>query len=172
MDQDSEVLKVEQELRQLELEELERQRESLLFRETRAKAHLHNRHSMENLADRMYPPYSYENQVDCRKSMPELVIQKSSTLDYGHSVPVSHNYYGYENVRDLKCSNYVNPGHLVDGMYKCVFWHLYMINILCHNIDKLFKTQVISEYQWTIENQCRISNIPRKSPAQNIKNPL
>ncbi|KAJ8947131.1 hypothetical protein NQ318_002491 [Aromia moschata] len=37
-DQDSEVLKVEHELRQLEREELERQRENLLFRESRAES--------------------------------------------------------------------------------------------------------------------------------------
>ncbi|CAG9855412.1 unnamed protein product [Phyllotreta striolata] len=102
LDQDSEVLKVEQELRQLELEELERQRENLLFRENRAKVH-HNRHSLENITERMYhhPSYMYENHIEYRKSLPELVRQKSSTMDYPRSVPVC-NYYGYENVQDLK----------------------------------------------------------------------
>lgn len=113
LEQDSEVLKVEQELRQLELEELERQRENMLFRESRAKAHLHNRHSLENLADNMYPCLLYENHVDCRKSMPELAIQNAS-IDYGRSVPLSHNY-GYENVRDLESRGYFPSGTLVDG---------------------------------------------------------
>ncbi|XP_028139118.1 uncharacterized protein LOC114333446 [Diabrotica virgifera virgifera] len=113
LDQDSEVLKVEQELRQLELEELERQRENMLFRESRAKAHLHNRHSLENLADKMYPCYLYENHMDCRKSMPELAIQNAS-LDYGRSLPTNQSC-AYENIRDLEMRGYVQPGALVDG---------------------------------------------------------
>ncbi|CAG9828592.1 unnamed protein product [Diabrotica balteata] len=113
LDQDSEVLKVEQELRQLELEELERQRENMLFRESRAKAHLHNRHSLENLADKMYPCYLYENHIDCRKSMPELAIQNAS-LDYGRAPPTNHSC-AYENIRDLEMRGYVQPKVLVDG---------------------------------------------------------
>lgn len=68
-DQDSEVLKVEQELRQLEQEELERQRENILFRESRNRARLANRHSLENICDDIYPTYA---NTDYRKSMPDL----------------------------------------------------------------------------------------------------
>ncbi|KAF7268509.1 hypothetical protein GWI33_018387 [Rhynchophorus ferrugineus] len=67
-DQDSEVLKVEHELRQLEREELERQRENMLFRESRARLQS-NRHSLENICDDIYNPYT---KSDYRKSMPEL----------------------------------------------------------------------------------------------------
>ncbi|CAH0562651.1 unnamed protein product [Brassicogethes aeneus] len=84
-DQDSEVLKVEQELRQLEREELERQRENLLFRESRAKARMqNNRHSLENICDESYPG------VDYRKSMPEL---QQIPLEYRKSVPDVPNVY-------------------------------------------------------------------------------
>lgn len=78
-DQDSEVLKVEQELRQLEQEELERQRENLLFKESRTKARLqNNRHSLENICDDSYLPIEY------RKSNPEL---QHLPLEYRKSVP-------------------------------------------------------------------------------------
>ncbi|CAG9816869.1 unnamed protein product [Phaedon cochleariae] len=74
LEEDSEVLRVEQELRQLEIEELERKRDNVLFHESRAKAQfLPNRHSLENIYDKMYRCYNYEGAVDCRKSMPELV---------------------------------------------------------------------------------------------------
>ncbi|KAJ8975976.1 hypothetical protein NQ317_000680 [Molorchus minor] len=98
-DQDSEVLKVEQELRQLEREELERQRENLLFRESRAKARLQsNRHSLENICDEIYPCYP-DNTVDYRKSMPEL---QNVPLDYRKSVPdIPSNYVYKKSIPDV-----------------------------------------------------------------------
>ncbi|KAJ8917972.1 hypothetical protein NQ315_002668 [Exocentrus adspersus] len=88
-DQDSEVLKVEQELRQLEREELERQRDNLLFCESRAKARFqNNRHSLENICDEVYSCYP-ENIVNYRKSMPEL---QNVPLEYGKSVSEVPNY--------------------------------------------------------------------------------
>ncbi|RZC35934.1 LIM and calponin -likey domains-containing protein 1 [Asbolus verrucosus] len=91
-DQDSEVLKVEHELRQLEREELKRQHENMLFQESRAKARLqNNRHSSENIFDEMYSPY--QDGVNYRKSMPEL---QHIPLEYRKSltdVPNAYNVY-------------------------------------------------------------------------------
>ncbi|KAG5898853.1 hypothetical protein JTB14_014280 [Gonioctena quinquepunctata] len=97
LEEDSEVLKVEQELRQLELEELERQCDNLLFQESRAKIHLqNNRHSLENIYDKMNHDYSYESPSDCRKSMPELARQ-DVRKDVLLRAPLTP-YYGYENI--------------------------------------------------------------------------
>lgn len=96
-DQDSEVLKVEQELRQLEREELKRQRENILFQESRAKARLqNNRHSSENIFDDMYSS-SYQDGINYRKSMPEL---QHIPLDYRKSMPDVPNAY-YRPVPEL-----------------------------------------------------------------------
>uniref|UniRef100_V5GIF7 LIM zinc-binding domain-containing protein n=1 Tax=Anoplophora glabripennis TaxID=217634 RepID=V5GIF7_ANOGL len=98
-DQDSEVLKVEQELRQLEREELERQRENLLFRESRAKARLQsNRHSLENICDEIYPCYPPDSTVDYRKSMPEL---QNVPLEYRKSVPDVPSYVYKKSIPDI-----------------------------------------------------------------------
>ncbi|KAH0816731.1 hypothetical protein MTP99_019512 [Tenebrio molitor] len=87
--EDSEVLKVEHELRQLEREELKRQQENMLFRESRAKARLqNNRHSSENLFDDVYSPY--QDGVNYRKSMPEL---QHVPLEYRKSLPDVPNAY-------------------------------------------------------------------------------
>ncbi|XP_066248867.1 LIM domain only protein 7 [Euwallacea similis] len=68
-DQDSEVLKVERELRQLEQEELERQKESIVFRKNRTRNRLANRHSLENICDDSYANYA---NISYRKSLPDL----------------------------------------------------------------------------------------------------
>ncbi|EFA11200.1 LIM and calponin homology domains-containing protein 1 isoform X1 [Tribolium castaneum] len=94
-DQDSEVLKVEHELRQLEREELKRQHENMLFQESRAKARLNNRHSSENIFDDMY----YQDGVNYRKSMPEL---QHVPLEYRKSLPDVPNAYSvYRPVPEL-----------------------------------------------------------------------
>ncbi|XP_063928121.1 uncharacterized protein Smash isoform X3 [Zophobas morio] len=97
-DQDSEVLKVEHELRQLEREELKRQHENMLFQESRAKARLqNNRHSSENIFDDMYSPY--HDGVGYRKSMPEL---QHVPLEYRKSLPDVPNAYSvYRPVPEL-----------------------------------------------------------------------
>ncbi|XP_030756556.1 spindle pole body component 110 [Sitophilus oryzae] len=93
-DQDSEVLKVEHELRQLEREELQRQRENLLFRESRNRARLQaNRHSLENICDDIYPSYN----SDYRKSMPEL---QHVNVEYRKSISDVPSAY-YENSDQL-----------------------------------------------------------------------
>lgn len=101
-DQDSEVLKVEHELRQLEQEELERQRENLLFRESRFKARLNNRRSLENICDEIYPNYVPEN--DYRKSMPELQLSPlKPELKYR---PVIDNVSYRKSMPDIQQHNY------------------------------------------------------------------
>ncbi|XP_050314761.1 uncharacterized protein CG43427 isoform X2 [Anthonomus grandis grandis] len=105
-EQDLEVLKVRQELFQLEQEELERQRDEILFREGR-KARLANRRSFDNICDDMYPTYV---NTDFRKTlqmplsfsksigdMPgayynEPVKFRQSTLDIQHSVPEQRSF--------------------------------------------------------------------------------
>lgn len=89
-DQDSEVLKVEHELLQLEKEQLKHQRENFLF-QTRTKD---NRRSLENICD------SYEtDRLNYRKSMPELQlvnkefcksmpnVPKADQIQYRKSMP-------------------------------------------------------------------------------------
>ncbi|KAL1493264.1 hypothetical protein ABEB36_011349 [Hypothenemus hampei] len=97
-DQDSEVLKVERELRQLEQEELERQRDNMLFRENRNRARLANRHSLDNICDDIYANYA---NIDYRKSLPNLQdvnmeFPKSvydKQMQYiGHSTPAIYTY--------------------------------------------------------------------------------
>lgn len=67
-DQDSEVLKVEQELQQLEQEELKRKRDNLLFRQACARVFTKNkRYSLENIFD------NPSTALESRKSMPELL---------------------------------------------------------------------------------------------------
>ncbi|XP_044766013.1 FK506-binding protein 5 isoform X2 [Coccinella septempunctata] len=70
-DQDSEVLKVEKELQQLEQEELKRKRDNLLFRQNCSRVFAKNkRYSLENIFD------SPSSALECRKSMPELQCLK------------------------------------------------------------------------------------------------
>ncbi|XP_045481940.1 uncharacterized protein LOC123686044 isoform X2 [Harmonia axyridis] len=70
-DQDSEVLKVEQELQQLEQEELKRKRDNLLFRQACSRVFAKNkRYSLENIFD------NTTTALECRKSMPELQCLK------------------------------------------------------------------------------------------------
>nr|XP_023029236.1 uncharacterized protein LOC111517344 isoform X2 [Leptinotarsa decemlineata] len=113
--EDSEVLKVEQELRQLELGELERQCDNMLFRESRAKAHLqNNRHSLENIYDKIGHGHNYDSSKDCRKSMPELArndMRKDLPI-LGPLIP----FYEYENLPpvDYKRS-FQSSDNLVDS---------------------------------------------------------
>ncbi|KAH1029594.1 hypothetical protein HUJ05_002805 [Dendroctonus ponderosae] len=92
-DQDSEVLKVERELQQLEQEELERQRENIIFRESRNRARLANRHSLENICDDIYPHYS---KSEYRKSLPDL------STEFQQSAGNASSSY-YENIEPIKC---------------------------------------------------------------------
>lgn len=81
--QDSEVLKVEHELLQLEREELERRRENIAFRENRTKMYLqNNRHSFENICDSTNLYSEYPENVDYRKSMPNLQNEEKT-----HDIP-------------------------------------------------------------------------------------
>lgn len=75
-------MRVEQELLQLEREEMERQRESLLF-ENCAKIR-QNRHSLENICDVDGYSGGYNDNVDYRKSMPEL---QHIPMEYRKSLP-------------------------------------------------------------------------------------
>ncbi|XP_060515801.1 uncharacterized protein LOC132695522 isoform X2 [Cylas formicarius] len=119
-DHDSEVLKVEQELRQLEREELERQRENRLFQESRNRARLqNNRHSLENICDDYH---TYVN-TDYRKSMPELqhlplefrksigdvtsaYYERSEEIHYRKSMPdIQHAYHASADRRTLITNN-------------------------------------------------------------------
>ncbi|KAK5639178.1 hypothetical protein RI129_011670 [Pyrocoelia pectoralis] len=87
-DQDSEVLKVEHELLQLEREELERRRDNTAFRENHSQKYLQNsRHSYENICDstNMFSPY---DNVNYRKSLPDLQHE-----DYHNSVPNEELYF-------------------------------------------------------------------------------
>lgn len=93
------MLKVEHELRQLEREEIERQRDNLLFSESRTKARIqNNRHSLENICDDIYPNYQQEY-TDYRKSMPEL---QHIPLDYRKSIQETPNsYYKRSDINDI-----------------------------------------------------------------------
>ncbi|XP_071054643.1 LIM domain only protein 7 isoform X2 [Onthophagus taurus] len=84
-DEDSEVLRVEAELKQLELEEFERQRENMLFREKLRQ----NRHSLENICDARIYPQTYNDKVNYRKSMPELQVAS----EYRKPHPEVPNYH-------------------------------------------------------------------------------
>ncbi|CAG9759474.1 unnamed protein product [Ceutorhynchus assimilis] len=88
-DRDTEVLKVERELQQLEQEELKRQRDNIIFQESRNSARLAgNRHSLENICDDIYPIYA---NTDYRKSLPDL---QHLPLDYRRSIgDVPSGYY-------------------------------------------------------------------------------
>lgn len=87
-DQDSEVLKVEHELLQLEKEQQEHMRDSLLFQESRSKLGIHNnRHSLENICDNLNAPYN--DGLIYRKSMPEL---QHIPPEYRKSMPDVPNY--------------------------------------------------------------------------------
>lgn len=108
-DEDSEALKVKQELMQLEKEQQERQRVNILFNECRLKTQMQpNRHSLENICDNL----EATNHLNYRKSMPELqCISKEyrksgletsntnkrkdlSSLQYRKSMPdIQHAYY-------------------------------------------------------------------------------
>lgn len=94
------MLKVEHELRQLEREEIERQRENMLFRESRAKARIQsNRHSLENICDDIYPTYQQPEYTDYRKSMPEL---QHIPLDYRKPIQETpSNYYKRRDINDI-----------------------------------------------------------------------
>ena len=73
---------MEQELFELEHDELKRKRENMLFRSNCAKLQ-QNRHSLENICDdaKVYP-YYFEN-IDYRKSMPNLkCFQTSDSKNY------------------------------------------------------------------------------------------
>lgn len=68
------MLKVEQELLQLEREEQERQEENMMYRDNRKKLYRQtNRHSLENICDVSdVCHYNYHSKMGYRKSMPEL----------------------------------------------------------------------------------------------------
>ncbi|KAK9723236.1 LIM domain [Popillia japonica] len=83
---DTEMMRVEQELLQLEREEMERKRDNLLFGNC-AKIR-QNRHSLENICD--VSGYSgYNDSVGYRKSMPEL---QHIPIEYRKSLPDVPNY--------------------------------------------------------------------------------
>ncbi|KAF5300388.1 hypothetical protein FQR65_LT01009 [Abscondita terminalis] len=84
-EQDSEVLKVEHELLQLEKEELERRRENIVFRENRTKSYLqNNRHSYENICDSTNIFTQYPENVNYRKSMPNLQNEEKLPADISY----------------------------------------------------------------------------------------
>lgn len=70
---------MEHELLQLEREELERQRENMMFRESHEKLYRQqNRHSLENICDAVGVFVQQPAKVDYRKSMPELQKEQYS----------------------------------------------------------------------------------------------
>lgn len=87
------MLKVEHELLQLEREELERKRDSIIFRENQARTRQQNRYSLENICDNV--DNNYQQYSDYRKSMPELQhlpndIRKSMTDEPNYIASPSH----------------------------------------------------------------------------------
>lgn len=83
-------------MQQLEQEELERQRENIIFRESRNRARLANRHSLENICDDIYPNYS---KSEYRKSLPDLSSEFQQSADENANCSSSY----YENIGPLKC---------------------------------------------------------------------
>lgn len=90
-------MKVENELLQLEREEMERKRDSIIFRENQAKLRQQqNRYSLENICDNVE---SYPQYTDYRKSMPELQHLQN---DFRKSMPDVPSYVPPPNHYELQ----------------------------------------------------------------------
>lgn len=91
-DQDSEVLKVEHELLQLEKEQLKHQRNNFLLRTQR---------SLDNICD------TYDTDINYRKSMPEL--QFVTNKEFSKTIPILDQHHQYrKSMPDIQQAYYKN----------------------------------------------------------------
>ncbi|KAF5283583.1 hypothetical protein FQA39_LY17285 [Lamprigera yunnana] len=104
-DRDSEVLKVEHELLQLEREELKRRHENTAFRENRTKIYLQsNRHSFDNICNMTNLNSEYPEKTNYRKSMPDLknTDKASSDISYYFNSVLDVNLQSHKSMPDIQ----------------------------------------------------------------------